>query len=170
MLQRFLILFSVDISINRKKYYIYFFSFNFHFISMKKTIVLTLLNPGLFPTVFQLFTLWGYIWCHNDANIFSTNLNKRYAITLVDVKRQAYSIVLYMFSVWNVRDIQRRTWPYIYIDVSVVKYTYRFITVITALIEFISTEKRCALYMYNFKDARAGRSCASVLRKLIFCL
>ena len=48
-LQKFSVLFSVDTSINRKKYQIDFLSFNFHCLSTKKTIILTLLNVGLFP-------------------------------------------------------------------------------------------------------------------------
>ena len=48
-MQKFSVLFSVDTSINRKNIS-YFLSFNFYFISTKKSIIITLINAGLLPT------------------------------------------------------------------------------------------------------------------------
>ena len=50
LLHKFSVLFFGWFLDQPRKYKIYFLSFNFHFISTKKSVILTLINAGLFPT------------------------------------------------------------------------------------------------------------------------
>ena len=73
-----------------KKYKIYSLSFNFHFISTKKSIILTVINAGLFPTVVVEIHM---------TSLYSFSVDAKFNLTSVTPSRRTHLMMSnFMFS------------------------------------------------------------------------
>ena len=99
---KFSVLFLVDTSINRKKKLDLFLSLNFHFISTKKSVILTLINAGFFLIVgvLEIHMTLQYSFLVDVKSPQFFDQNKRYAITLIHIER--------LLNSWNKTQIQDR--------------------------------------------------------------